>query len=69
MWKAKSSNFDLGCGFDIQFLVGAGLSETIEFLRHHHDPEASNAVEFIESCYAAGDFGPRRVDQIQDDVL
>src|SRR5215203_3225581 len=31
MWKAKTSNFDLGCGFDIQFLVGAGVEETTEY--------------------------------------
>jgi hypothetical protein len=32
MWEAKHINMDTGCGFDGQFLVGAGVEETIKYL-------------------------------------
>jgi hypothetical protein len=30
LWRAKHSNFDTACGFDIEFLLGAGLEPTIQ---------------------------------------
>jgi hypothetical protein len=32
MWKAKQINMDTGFGFDGQFLVGAGVAVTIDYL-------------------------------------
>ena len=32
MWEAKNINMDTGCGFDGQFLVGAGVEKTIKYL-------------------------------------
>lgn len=56
MWKAKRSDFDLGCGFDVQFLVGAGVQKTIDFLENIKNPDAEKAIEYIQSCQKAGDF-------------
>ena len=32
MWEGKQINMDTGIGFDGQFLVGAGVEETIKYL-------------------------------------
>lgn len=55
MWRAKHINFDTGCGFDIQFLVGCGVNETIKFLRNCNEPDAGFAAEYIQKCQVAGD--------------
>jgi hypothetical protein len=56
LWRAKHTNMDTGCGFDIQLLVGAGIDETLAFLRAHDDEEHQEAAEYVEECLAAGDF-------------
>ncbi len=56
MWRAKHTDFDTGCSFDIQFLVGAGVDATIEYLTQNNDPDASDAVDYIRVCKEAGDF-------------
>jgi hypothetical protein len=56
LWRAKNIDFDTACGFDIQFLTGAGLNQTIEYLGSSADPEAKPALEYIMYCRAAGDF-------------
>jgi hypothetical protein len=56
LWRAKNIDFDTACGFDIQFLTGAGLNQTIEYLESSTDPEAKPALEYIMKCRAAGDF-------------
>jgi len=56
LWRAKNIDFDTACGFDIQFLTGAGLNQTIEYLESCADPEAGPALEYIMNCRAAGDF-------------
>ncbi|WP_282296055.1 hypothetical protein [Stenotrophomonas sp. PS02289] len=33
MWQAKHLNMDVGCGFDVENMVGAGVEETIAYLR------------------------------------
>ena len=43
--KAKHIDFDIGCCFDGQFRVGAGVEETIEYLS---DGSNDEAVEYIE---------------------
>jgi hypothetical protein len=35
MWEAKNIDMDTGCGFDTQFMVGARVDETIEYLEEH----------------------------------
>jgi hypothetical protein len=47
MWKAKRLNMDVGSGLDYQFLVGAGVNETIAYLdkNHYDDIEA-----YIRNC-------------------
>ncbi|HST11185.1 MAG TPA: hypothetical protein VLL05_12485 [Terriglobales bacterium] len=53
MWEAKNIDFDLGCAFDIQFMVGAGVDQTIRYLESHG---TNDAVEYLESCRRARDF-------------
>lgn len=35
MWEAKHIDFDTSCGFDIQFLFGAGAEQTLSYLKTH----------------------------------
>jgi len=35
MWRAKNINFDTACGFDVQALFGAGVEQTLAYLRDH----------------------------------
>ena len=56
LWEAKTVNFDTVCGLDIQLLVGAGVDETIAYLRDLGDEQSLGAVSYIEGCRATGDF-------------
>jgi hypothetical protein len=56
IWKAKTTSFDAGCIVDVQFICGAGLAETKEYLERSTDPAASEALEYIRECERAGDF-------------
>ena len=56
MWKAKQINMDTGCGFDVQFLVGRGVSETLSFLKDCSKPGSAQAYDYINCCKATGDF-------------
>jgi hypothetical protein len=56
IWDAKRSSFDAGCGLDVQFLCGAGLSATREFLAKSSAPTAAAALEYLGKCEQAGDF-------------
>jgi hypothetical protein len=56
LWEAKTTNFDTMCGFDIQFLVGAGVSPTLDSLRAIQEEWAQDARAYIEKCQRAGDF-------------
>jgi hypothetical protein len=55
MWRAKHMNMDTGGGFDIQFLVGQGVTPTIAYLRMSNDPVADEAADCIVECRDAGD--------------
>ena len=44
MWEAKHLNMDLGCCFDLQFLMGGGLLETIEYLEAHGHLDIANRL-------------------------
>ena len=62
IWEAKDSGFDLGCNLDAEFLCGAGLAETKDFLAHGPFPAAAKALAYIETCQRNGafaDFSPK----------
>jgi hypothetical protein len=56
LWEAKTANFDTMCGFDIQFLVGAGVAPTLAYLQHVEEEWAEDARVYLEECQQAGDF-------------
>jgi hypothetical protein len=56
LWKAKNINFDTFCAFDIQFLIGAGLDKTIEYLQSKADEDSKNVLQYIIECKDSGDF-------------
>ncbi|SRR5579884_1412395 len=56
LWRAKRASFDTWCGFDIQFLVGAGVAPTLSYLQDIQEKWARHAKSYIEECQAAGDF-------------
>lgn len=56
IWKCKRIDFDLGCSIDIQLLCGAGVSQTLDYLRQSEDPGAEQALEYLGRCMEAGDF-------------
>jgi hypothetical protein len=56
IWEAKQSNFDAGCGLDIQFLCSAGLVKTKEYLEQSTDPSAPAALDYLTECEQIGDF-------------
>jgi len=56
IWRAKQASFDASCSIDVQFLCGAGLAETKQYLATCVEPEAASALKYLEDCEAAGDF-------------
>jgi hypothetical protein len=56
LWKAKEANFDTFCGLDIQLLVGAGVEETLAYLKGLSDKDSLAAAIYITECRDAGDF-------------
>ena len=52
MWQAKNINFDLRCAFDWQFLVGAGVDETIKCFEDHNQEEAA---DYLKGLKASGE--------------
>ncbi|MEK6234155.1 MAG: hypothetical protein N2C14_05560 [Planctomycetales bacterium] len=56
MWAAKRMDFDTGCGFDVQFLVGAGVDATLDYLRDIDSPEAQDAWKSLLHYKQAGFF-------------
>jgi len=48
-------DMDLGTGFDIQFLVGAGVEATLSYLAQHPDAWAVTALSYLQRCNEAGD--------------
>lgn len=56
IWQAKSDSFDLMCGLDVQFLCGAGVDDTREYLRSQDSESAAEALKCLEECIATGDF-------------
>ncbi len=56
IWEAKQSSFDACCGLDIQFLCGAGLEVTKEYLARSGDPAAPAALEHLIGSEESRDF-------------
>ena|SRR5437016_10635322 len=56
LWEAKRANFDTFCGLDIQLLVGAGVDNTLAYLRDVGDEDSLAAAKYIEDCRKTGDF-------------
>ncbi len=56
LWDAKRSSFDSSCGLDVQFICGAGLAATREFLARSSAPSAAKALKYLSECEQGGDF-------------
>lgn len=56
LWRAKTLDFDTWSGFDVQFLVGAGVSRTLSYLHSLREEWAAAARVHLEQCQQAGDF-------------
>jgi hypothetical protein len=56
IWQAKRRNMDLGWSIDVQLLCGAGVEATRNFLSASQDEQASQVLDYLESCIADGDF-------------
>jgi len=56
LWEAKTTSFDTMCGFDVQFLVGAGVASTVSYLQSIQEEWAQNALTYIEESQKTGDF-------------
>jgi hypothetical protein len=56
IWEAKCANFDAGSSLDIQFLCGAGLQATRDFLAGSSAPAAVKALSCLNECEKTGDF-------------
>jgi hypothetical protein len=68
LWRAKTINQDTFSLLDVQYLAGAGVARTIQYLSSLADEEvlpvieidkkAYTAVDYLEACVSAGDFHP-----------
>jgi hypothetical protein len=56
LWEAKTANFDTFCGLDIQMLVGAGVDQTLDYLKTLGNEHAVAAADYIKRCRVTGDF-------------
>ena len=53
LWRAKTLDFDTWSGFDVQFLVGAGVSRTLSYLHSLREEWAAAARVHLEQCQQA----------------
>ncbi|MCE7003345.1 hypothetical protein LWC34_10975 [Kibdelosporangium philippinense] len=44
MWRAKHIDFDTGCGFDVQNMLGAGAAATLAYLTEHGHDDIAEAL-------------------------
>ena len=56
LWRAKHTTFDTFCGLDAQYLVGAGVEETIAYLRESSEAEAKPALKYLLEGRKSGAF-------------
>ncbi len=45
--QAKLANFDTYCGFDLQYLVSAGIGETLAFVRANQNPLRDDVLKWL----------------------
>ena len=57
MWEAKHINMDTGFGFDGQFLVGAGVEQTISYLRNSGKSEIADYIHDMKGLGELDDLG------------
>lgn len=68
MWTAKHIDFDTACGFDVQFLLGAGPRRTLEHLAAHgHADIARELSAFPELSEDLGEWESFRRDYFYPD--
>ena len=56
IWEAKAASFDLMCGLDVQFLCGAGIERTRDYLVSGDSRDAKDALKYLNECIGTGDF-------------
>jgi hypothetical protein len=56
IWLARESSWDAHCSIDIQLLCGVGLEQAKHHLRADGSQTASDALDYLLQCEAAGDF-------------
>jgi hypothetical protein len=49
MWEGKQIDMDTAIGFDGQFLVGAGVGETIKYLEEHGQEEPAEYLRGLKA--------------------
>lgn len=49
LWQVKELDFDTACGLEVQMLTGAGVDETISYLRSLGNESTLKAAELIEA--------------------
>jgi len=52
----KQCSFDAGSGLDVQFLCGAGLAATKEYLAKSGTSSASAVLKYLNECEQTGEF-------------
>ena len=67
IWRAKQSGFDLGCYLGVQLLCGPGLSATKAALSETDEPDAAEALAYIQKCEEAGDFEEFSRERLMDE--
>ncbi|MGV3721388.1 MAG: hypothetical protein ACO1SX_10815 [Actinomycetota bacterium] len=55
-------------GIDVQYLCGAGLEETKQFLRATATEASLGALGYIIECEASGDFEQYAVESVLEDA-
>ncbi|MDD9266171.1 hypothetical protein ACFPES_03900 [Paenibacillus sp. GCM10023248] len=54
IWMAKNIDFDTGCYIDGELLIGAGLEETISYLKTLKTAEADKELDYLANLETNG---------------
>ncbi|MDQ0887867.1 hypothetical protein QFZ81_002955 [Paenibacillus sp. V4I9] len=54
IWRAKNIDFDTGCYIDGELLIGAGLEETISYLKTLKTAEAEKELDYLKKLKTIG---------------
>lgn len=52
LWQAKHLNMDVGSSLGAEFFIGAGLHESIAFIKRAGIPESDDIVDYISEWFA-----------------